>query len=133
MGETQLVIDVSGDVLSCKYVATDGTIPDQFTITKTGARLSETEDESVLGLNVFPNPISDEFIVFYELLKEGNVSTKLIDITGRIIEGSAHSVFQTTGGYQFHFNKNELHLTSGIYFLSISVNEKQYVQKVFVD
>lgn len=66
-------------------------------------------------------------------MKEGNMSTKLLDITGREIDGSVHTIFQNTGGHQLHFNKSDLHLASGIYLLSISVNEKKYVRKVFVE
>lgn len=129
-----VVIDVTGDNLSCKFIATDGTIPDQFTITKTGAaRYSATDGESLLGLNVYPNPSNDEFTVFYEQMEEGNVTMKLMDITGRLISGSEHAVYQNAGGYQMNFNKNQLQLSSGIYLLSIAVNEKQYVTKVIVE
>lgn len=128
-----VVIDVTGDNLSCKFIATDGTIPDQFTITKTGAaRYSATDGESLLGLNVYPNPSNDEFTVFYEQMEEGNVTMKLMDITGRLISGSEHAVYQNAGGYQMNFNKNQLQLSSGIYLLSIAVNEKQYVKKVMI-
>lgn len=129
-----VVIDVTGDNLSCKFIATDGTIPDQFTITKTGAaRYSATDGESLLGLNVYPNPSNDEFTVFYEQMQEGNVTLKLLDITGRLISGSEHAVYQNAGGYQMNFNKNQLQLSSGIYLLSIAVNEKQYVKKVMIE
>ncbi len=128
-----VVIDVTGDNLSCKFIATDGSIPDQFTITKTGAaRYSATDGESLLGLNVYPNPSNDEFTVFYEQMEEGNVTMKLLDITGRLISGSEHVVYQNAGGYQMNFNKNQLQLSSGIYLLSIAVNEKQYVKKVMI-
>lgn len=129
-----VVIDVTGDNLSCKFIATDGTIPDQFTMTKTGAaRYSATDGESLLGLNVYPNPSNDEFTVFYEQMEEGNVTMKLLDITGRLISGSEHAVYQNAGGYQMNFYKNQLQLSSGIYLLSIAVNEKQYVTKVIVE
>lgn len=129
-----VVLDINGDNLSCKFIATDGSIPDQFTITKTGAgRYDASDGESLLGLNVFPNPSSDEFTVFYELMQEGNVSLQLMDITGREIKGSNRTVFQNTGGYQMHFNKCQLNLASGIYLFSISVNEKKYLRKVVIE
>ena len=129
-----VMLDINGDNLSCKFIATDGSIPDQFTITKTGtARYENSRDESLSGLNVYPNPTADEFTLFYELMKDGNVDVKLMDITGRIIEGSERTVYQNPGGYRMNFNKNEFGLSSGIYLLSISVNEKQYVRKVIIE
>ncbi len=65
-------------------------------------------------------------------MQEGNVTLKLLDITGRLISGSEHAVYQNAGGYQMNFNKNQLQLSSGIYLLSIAVNEKQYVKKVMI-
>ena len=63
---------MNGDNLSCKYLATDGSIPDQFTITKTGSgRLSDTEGESLIGLNVFPNPANDVFTLLIDFRRCG--------------------------------------------------------------
>ncbi|MEI7802128.1 MAG: LamG-like jellyroll fold domain-containing protein [Bacteroidota bacterium] len=128
-----LVIDVNGDNLTCKYVATDGSIPDQFTITKTGAaKMSDLNADGHFNFSIVPNPTTDVFTVSYELSEEANISIKLLDVTGRVIAGSEHSFFQYAGGYDFLFNNYQLNISAGMYFVVLTVNGKTEVRKVLI-
>ncbi len=54
-----LVIDVSGDNLSCKYLASTGTVVDQFSITKSGssktAPLTTKKEENLFNVYLVEN------------------------------------------------------------------------------
>ncbi len=128
-----IVIDVNGDNLSLKYIATDGSIPDQFTITKTGAtKLAGGNAEDNFKFSIVPNPTSDVFTISYQLAEEANISLKLMDVTGRVIEGSEHNFFQYAGGYDFLFNNFQLNLADGMYLVVLTVNGKVEVKKVLI-
>ncbi|HAP02316.1 MAG TPA: hypothetical protein DCQ93_10380 [Bacteroidetes bacterium] len=125
-----IAIDVSGDVLTCKFVASDGSIPDQFTITKTGSVKLEPKSNLNFDFTVSPNPSSDVFFINYNLYTEGIVNVKLLDVTGRIIEGTENDIYQEEGSWSFMINKTDLKIASGIYLVALTVNGETQTRKI---
>jgi PKD repeat protein len=94
-----------------------------------------TDDASVnivLGINenplpewltVYPSPASD--VIHISLLRDTKVDVKLYDMTGRLVESSSMS------------EKNNLldvsRLSTGIYHLSISAEEKNYDVRIIIE
>jgi len=131
-----LVIDVNGDELSCKYLASTGTVVDNFTITKTGgsARNSSTTNETVnlkdaLDVSVNQNTIHLE----YTLNQDSEVAFELLTLMGeRITTFNQIPTSQTVGAYNFDVAMTKNYLAEGLYFIRMTTNGKSTVKKVYV-
>lgn len=63
--------------------------------------------------NNYPNPFNSTTIIKYSLPKDGNVSIKVFDVTGKEISILVNQ-FQRAGEYSVRFNANNL--STGVYF-----------------
>jgi hypothetical protein len=70
----------------------------------------------------FPNPFNPSTVISYSLLKDSNVKLKLYDVLGKEIASLVNS-YQKCGMYEVTVDMNNLNLTSGIYFYTLSVGE----------
>ena len=79
-----------------------------------------TLDESI-GLSVFPNPVSDEFIISYSLQADERISLGLFDLVGnKITDLLSDEAVQKEGTHQIRIDAREYSLSDGVYFLKIS-------------
>ncbi|MBK6832668.1 MAG: metallophosphoesterase [Flavobacteriales bacterium] len=122
------VIDISGDRLDGRYLKTDGTIGDHFTIIKGGA-----EPESVAelghasGLQVFPNPSYELINVRFTLDSSAPLRLELVSVTGQLIATIAEGV-HAAGPFMFSMNIRSL--PSGVHHLKLDVDGQVVTRKV---
>ncbi|MFZ4589990.1 MAG: YCF48-related protein [Ignavibacteria bacterium] len=68
----------------------------------------------------YPNPFNPTTTIEFDIVKAGNVSLKVYDITGREYTNEIRNLMLNPGSYKMNFNGSEL--SSGIYFYSLVVN-----------
>jgi photosystem II stability/assembly factor-like uncharacterized protein len=68
----------------------------------------------------YPNPFNPSTTIEFDLPKEGNVTLKIFDISGREVAKEINGLSLRTGNYKVHFDGSSL--SSGVYFYSLVVN-----------
>jgi hypothetical protein len=127
-----LVIDVNGDNLSCKYLASTGAIVDQLTITKSGgARTKPTKTQEAQDLyDIFLD--ENAMTINYSLENDAVVKMELLNVLGQNITSfSQIPAFQPKGDYRFEIPLSENNLSEGLYFMRITVNGTLVVKKIY--
>jgi hypothetical protein len=75
----------------------------------------------------YPNPFNPTTNIQYSLPKDGNVTVKIFDITGRNI-AEVYSGYRAAGTYTEKFDRSNL--SSGIYFLRVENQGISIVRKI---
>ncbi len=110
-----LVIDVSSDTLTSRYLKGDGSIGDEFSIVKTAFPLAvENEVGEAALFDVFPNPASTLFTI--TLKTELDAELVLTDLTGRKIW--TKKVAAMPAEQQIEVSVKDIGLRKGEYILS---------------
>ncbi len=78
-------------------------------------------------LEVFPNPVHQDFNIHYTLPQHTRVNLSIYDIAGRLVNTPINSI-QNPGSYQQTFNTG--HLSQGVYFVRLRTSDKSIVEKV---
>lgn len=77
-----------------------------------------------LGLDVFPNPFSNNININYQLPKNMQVSIKLYSIIGQeVAEIVSPNTFHTEGSHSVQFDTNGLSLAQGLYFIEMKTSD----------
>jgi hypothetical protein len=87
------------------------------------------ENKADLGLNLFPNPATDNVQVNYNLSAETNVTIDLYDVTGKLIASDAKGS-QPAGRHFAHINTSEI--AKGFYTVKVSTSFGQSTSKLIV-
>ncbi len=98
------------------------------TVYKAKSNVEEIESTFAnnIQINISPNPVANTCLVRYENPSDANVSIKIYNEMGEIVQQIASGVFQARGVYEFRVNANEL--TQGTYFINIC-NDKTSTTK----
>ena len=88
-------------------------------------------ESKIYNYSVYPNPFSNYTTINYSLNTENRIEIKLVDVLGREIFILDEN--KKVGTYTIQINKNELQLTSGIYFLKIAIDDQNVSLKLVVD
>jgi len=81
------------------------------------------------GINLYPNPATEEMSLQINLTKGDLIGLKMMDATGKILfSENVNNAQQDT--YFMTINRSELNLASGTYFLHVNVNGYNAVLKV---
>ncbi|MBU2558491.1 MAG: glycoside hydrolase family 3 C-terminal domain-containing protein [Bacteroidetes bacterium] len=87
--------------------------------------------QNVTGIRVSPNPISSGFQLKYTIFQASDVSIKLFDMTGHLVqaffEGKNLSGLQK---FQFQIDSS---LKRGMYFIEVKDENKRYFEKVMIE
>jgi hypothetical protein len=128
-----LVIDVNGDILSCKYLASTGSVVDNFTITKTGnSARNSNDDQGFIEKDVLDATIDQHLIrLDYKLVQDADVSAELINLVGEKVMNLNLPATQTAGIYDYEIPLSGT-LSQGLYFIRMMINGKPIVKKVYV-
>ena len=86
---------------------------------------------SIFNFNVYPNPSNDFVFISYSLDKSENVLLELFDLSGRKVS-DVFNKKQSDGQHIEMINLKEKELTSGIYFLRMTVGSKTQNSKIVI-
>lgn len=122
-----LVIDVNGDNLSCKYLASTGAIVDQFTIAKNSAARQAINDlgQNQLDIILFRDAVK----VQYTSDDVADLKMEMFNVIGRQIASMSQMTSPFEDSYIFGLPAD--HLSKGLYFVRLTVNGKSLVKKVY--
>ncbi|NHM08065.1 hypothetical protein G4D82_12605 [Flavobacterium sp. CYK-4] len=128
-----LVIDVNGDILSCKYLASTGSVVDNFTITKTtDSAKNNNQDLVVVAKDALDATIDQNRIhLDYKLVQDADLSAELINLVGEKVMNLNLPAKQTAGIYDYEIPLAGP-LSQGLYFIRMMINGKPIVKKVYV-
>ena len=88
------------------------------------------EDGALASCTIFPNPAKNTFNITYELLLPSTVSIELFDISGKNIVTLKNSIEMTSGNYTHAVDLTEYHLQSGLYFVSVRIDDNIHILKI---
>ncbi len=87
--------------------------------------------ESIVSLDVFPNPFSDNFTLKYTLMSDAHISVKLFDVLGQEISRLVSpDRVEKPGNYELKVDAKEYALPAGIYFLNFSAEGQSKMTKL---
>ncbi|MBP6335294.1 MAG: fibronectin type III domain-containing protein [Bacteroidia bacterium] len=136
-----MVIDVNGDRLDAKYLTSTGTIWDQFTIQKQASLSARKAGDTGLNiavpaassLLVFPNPVTDDATISYNLEKASSVKIDVMDVSGRVVYSMNNDIEQSEGENTMHFPVQEANLPKGIYLIRLYTNADMQSSRFVVE
>lgn len=82
----------------------------------------------VNNITIYPNPISSNFTIEYDLTAFANIQIEVLDVNGKVI----HEVLnenQTVGQYNMTVNEAE-QWAGGVYFVRLTINDQSILRKV---
>lgn len=74
-----------------------------------------------LGMDVYPNPAYDLVKVIYNISSGANVTVKIFNSAGSMMQSIAEGLTQNQGYYEFNLDLRNL--TSGVYFVQLSTDK----------
>ncbi|MFA5972442.1 MAG: T9SS type A sorting domain-containing protein [Lentimicrobiaceae bacterium] len=98
------------------------------TTVQTGIKENRAAKASDLMPN-FPNPVAHNTIFPYQVQKTGNVTFRILDQTGKVID-VINAGAKTPGKYNFNYNSDKLN--NGIYIVQMTTNNRTSVRKMVV-
>lgn len=104
---------------------------DQINLTGTVLTTGLAEVEKSIDLVMYPNPTSSSSTLEFYSTKNQAAKISVHDITGRVLEESTKTS-DSDGHISYVINQNG-HLASGIYIVTIDVNNKRVSKKLIID
>jgi hypothetical protein len=83
------------------------------------------------SVKVFPNPVTNQFTISYNLTKPTDVNIQLFDLTGKEVKTIEKGMIDK-GNYQQTYNVQEERLIRGIYFIKFQFNNSTYTKKLVI-
>lgn len=83
-----------------------------------------------IDFNIFPNPIDENTVINFYLLQNQKIDMKIVDVLGREIS-MIYKGELNEGEHTYPVNNNG-DLSSGIYFVKVTMNEKSFSRKLIV-
>lgn len=118
------VVDNSGNILASGG-AFGYTETKQFKVSILGVE----DEESVGGINIFPNPSTGNFNIDLSLLKKSNVAVNITNVMGQMVYNDSK---QSMAAGQHIMNMDLSALSNGMYMVNIYVGDKLYSQRITV-
>jgi Secretion system C-terminal sorting domain/AhpC/TSA family len=118
------VVDNNGNVLASGG-AFGFTESKQFKVSILGVE----DQESVGGINIFPNPSNGNFNIDLSLLNKANVAVNITNVMGQMVYNDSK---QNMAAGQHIMNMDLSALSNGMYMVNIYVGEKLYSQRITV-
>lgn len=85
------------------------------------------EVDNASNIALLPNPATDHVSLSYSITEQQKVTINVLDITGRIVKRVVDREF-STGAQKTEFNTSEL--ARGVYYVTLMVGNRQYVEKL---
>lgn len=99
-------------------------------ISTTKVNVVKPDDKLLLNVQEYPNPVTDQINVRYELSRNSNVTIKIMDVLGNdIITLFSQRVEPGEKTYTYLLNSK---LTRGFYFLRIVAGTESVIKRIMV-
>lgn len=82
------------------------------------------------SLSIYPNPVVNKLHIEFNLESDENVSIKLINLNGQIVDVIENG-YMSSGYNKFDYNIDN-QLKSGIYLLSLNIDNKEIIRKIII-
>lgn len=114
--------------------ATTGDSPYTRSVTLTPATASGVNEiiNEITNATVFPNPSSDNFVISFNNLSSNKIEMTLYNLQGKKVKTLRIGSY-SKGIVKQEFSVKDLDIESGIYFIKISVANKQLIQKLIIN
>jgi PKD repeat protein len=87
--------------------------------------------ENMIGFKMYPNPSSNDVLFEMKAISDKNLKLSVIDVMGRCL---IIKTFKLSEGTELYFKLNsEINLSAGIYFVNVSVDNKQFTKKLIIE
>jgi hypothetical protein len=93
--------------------------------------LNKDMPELKIPVTIAPNPLRTSATINYQLTESGQLSIQAYDMNGNDC-GVLYTGYQQKGNQQFIINKNARMQMPGMYFISITLNQKQKINKLLI-
>ena len=103
---------------------------DQVTVIVNIVGIEDQLPDPVSIRPIYPNPVSEEFVLQYDLLQPANTRVELLSMEGKVLS-VIENEWQDQGEHSLKWNRS-YGLASGVYFVRVSVDGFQAVQKVIL-
>lgn len=87
------------------------------------------ENEDVTGVQIYPNPVSDDLTVRFEAKEDQDFTVRVLNVAGELVR-SAQT--KTKAGQKITSNFNVENLAAGVYMVQIQGATSSYTQRVVV-
>ena len=87
--------------------------------------------EETFKLELFPNPVISELNINYTLTDKSDVEIRILDVTGKLIKEDLTPA-QVAGNYEIVIPVDAMHISKGIYFVEMTINETRIVKRIVV-
>ncbi|MBI4931373.1 MAG: T9SS type A sorting domain-containing protein [Bacteroidetes bacterium] len=84
---------------------------------------------AIAALQNYPNPASNNTMIYYSLKESANVEFSLFDVAGKKLSALSQGV-QSSGNHQFKFDASNL--SSGVYFYTLTAGNNKMTSKMSV-
>lgn len=125
------LLEIDGNRLDGTYIASDGTVRDQFTILKENTLVGNKPITNELsGVKVYPNPLENLTNIEFSLTKNSKVDITLFDLSGKKIADVLNSTNFGEGQHKVVMEADKYKLSKGVYYLNITVNNKEKITRM---
>jgi glycosidase len=93
--------------------------------------LNKDMPELKIPVTITPNPLRSSATINYQLTESGQLSIQAYDMNGNDC-GVLYTGYKQKGSQQFIINKNARMQMPGMYFISITLNQKQKINKLLI-
>lgn len=120
------ILEIDGNRLDGTYLASDGTVMDEFTILKENTSTSLKNEVKMLSdLKIFPNPFENMTNVEFSLSKKSKVNITLYDISGKKVSEVYNANNVKEGTHTIELDVEKLKVAKGVYFIKFLVNNTE--------
>jgi 3',5'-cyclic AMP phosphodiesterase CpdA len=132
-GFGSFIMEFDGNRMDGKYLRSDGTIGDYFTMIKkneVGPSSINNANKNFSQVRIFPNPATTEITINMNVHQESDFSISLVDLTGRV-HARFHNGLLTQGVNSLYYEIPQS-ISNGIYLLKVKQGESLKYEKIMV-
>ncbi len=87
---------------------------------------------NVSSVDVFPNPVTQQSVLSFDLTTDAAVSISLTDVTGKVVSAKQSEKY-SIGSHSLHLNEMTNGLSHGMYLLNLQIGTNSVTRKVIID
>lgn len=123
------ILEFDGDQLHGKYLLDDGSIADEFTISKGRASLGGVLPNPIHGIGVGPNPVTSASTLFFTVKETVKIRIAIYDQLGKEIAVISHDEF-FPGDHQIALGSVTEDMQPGSYVIQFSEENQVYGRRL---